>query len=78
MQGTEDILDGEARFFSNAEVRIHTCMDYTRPAIGIRQIKKAFLDAKSIGVRLRYLTELTKENVSYCKDLIKKVDVVWR
>jgi two-component system sensor histidine kinase VicK len=51
-------------------------MNYIRPpfAIGIGQIKKAFLDAKSRGVRLRYLTEITNENISYCKELIKIVD----
>jgi signal transduction histidine kinase len=76
LHGTEDVLDAEVRFFSNTEGRIDTCMNYTRPplAIGIGQIKKAFLDAKSRGVRLRYLTEITNENISYCKELIKIVD----
>ena len=46
-------------------------MNYTRPplAILIEPIKKAFLDAKSRGVRLRYLTEITKDNIDYCKVL---------
>ena len=35
---------------------------------------KAFLDAKSRGVKLRYITEITEDNVSYCKELIKIVD----
>jgi len=50
-------------------------MNYTRPqlAIGIEPIKKAFLDAKSRGVQLRYLTEITKSNISYCKELMKIV-----
>ena len=76
LHGTEDVLDAEVRFFSNTKRRIDTCMNYTRPpmAIGIRQIKKAFLDAKSRGVRLRYLTEITNKNISYCKVLIKIVD----
>jgi signal transduction histidine kinase len=43
-------------------------------AIGIEHIKKAFLDAKSRGARLRYLTEITIDNISYCKVLIKIVD----
>ena len=30
---------------------------------------KAFLDAKSRGVRLRYLTAITKSDLSYCKEL---------
>ncbi len=76
LHGTEDVLNAEVRFFSNTKRRIDTCMNYTRPplAVGIGQIKKAFLDAKSRGVRLRYLTEITNENISYCKLLIKIVD----
>ena len=76
LHGTEDVLNAEVRFFSNTKRRIDTCMNYTRPplAVGIGQIKKAFLDAKSRGVRLRYLTEITNENISYCKELIKIVD----
>ncbi|MDQ4022745.1 MAG: HAMP domain-containing histidine kinase, partial [Thermoproteota archaeon] len=51
-------------------------MNYTRPplAILIEPIKKAFLDAKSRGVRLRYLTEITKDNIDYCKVLTTIVD----
>ena len=76
LHGTEDVLNAEVRFFSNTKRRIDTCMNYTRPplAVGIGQIKKAFLDAKIRGVRLRYLTEITNENISYCKELIKIVD----
>jgi two-component system sensor histidine kinase VicK len=51
-------------------------MNYTRPplAIEIEPIKKAFIDAKARGVRLRYITEITKSNISYCKELIGMVD----
>ena len=51
-------------------------MNYTRPplAILIEPIKKAFLDAKSTDVRLRYLTEITKDNIDYCKVLTTIVD----
>ena len=47
-------------------------MNYTRPplAILIEPIKKAFLDAKSRDVKLRYLTEINNSNISYCKELI--------
>ena len=43
-------------------------------AIGIEHIKQAFLDAKSRGARLRYLTEITIDNISYRKVLLKIVD----
>src|SRR5215469_4498856 len=50
-------------------------MDYTvHLAIGTEHIKKAFLYAKSRGARLRYLTEITIDNISYCKVLRKIVD----
>src|SRR5919108_3680250 len=51
-------------------------MNYTRPplAIEIEPIKKSFLDAKSRGVRTRYLTEITNNNISYCRQLMTIVD----
>jgi two-component system sensor histidine kinase VicK len=47
-------------------------MNYTRPplAVLIEPIKKAFLDAKSRDVKLRYLTEINNSNNSYCKELM--------
>ena len=51
--------------------RIDTCMDYTRPqlAIALDQIRNALVDAKRSrrGVKFRYLTEITSENISFCK-----------
>ena len=51
-------------------------MNYTRPelAIVLEPIRKAFLGAKSRNVRLRYITEVTKDNVSYCEELMTLVD----
>ena len=50
-------------------------MNYTlHLAIGIEHIKNAFLDAKSRGARLRYLTEITIDNISYCRMLRRIVD----
>src|SRR5262245_39987841 len=53
-------------------------MDSTRPSftIGIESIKRSFVDAKSRDVKLRYLTEITDTNISYCKELISIVDEV--
>jgi hypothetical protein len=47
-------------------------MNYTRPALAIliEPIKQAFVDAKSRAIRLRYLTEITNSNISYCKELM--------
>jgi two-component system sensor histidine kinase VicK len=51
-------------------------MNYTRPelAIEVKTINKAFSNAKKRSVRLRYLTEITKDNISYCKEMMTIVD----
>ena len=51
-------------------------MNYTRPSLAIvlQSINKAFLDARSRGIKMRYLTEITRDNVAYCKELITIVD----
>ena len=72
----QNVINTILRFVSNTKCKIDACVDYTRPslAIGIEQLKKAFLDAKGRGVKLRYITEVTEENVAYCKELIRMVD----
>jgi hypothetical protein len=76
LYGAQSVIDEELKFFSKAKNRIDTCMDYTRPslAIGIESIKRSFTDAKSRGIGLRYLTEITNTNISYCKELISIVN----
>ena len=50
-------------------------MNYTRPqlAVALDPIRNAFVDAKNRDVRLRYLTEITAENISFCKELLSTV-----
>ncbi|MDP8940906.1 MAG: ATP-binding protein [Thermoproteota archaeon] len=72
--GVENVIDAELQFFSKTKRgKIDTCMNYTRPplAIIIEPIKKAFLDAKSRGIKTRYLTEITNDNIPYIKELMR-------
>jgi two-component system, OmpR family, sensor histidine kinase VicK len=74
--GQENVVNEELGFFSNSKYRIDTCMDKSRPSltISIEPINKSFLDAKKRGVELRYLTEITEQNISSCKKLMEIVD----
>jgi signal transduction histidine kinase len=76
LYGIDNVINTELQFFSKTRGKIDTCMNYTRPslAIEINTIKKAFVDAKNRGVKLLYLTEITSENISYCKELMSIVD----
>jgi two-component system sensor histidine kinase VicK len=72
LQGPEKVMDIALQFTSNAENKIDACVDHTRPSliVGIRELKKAFRDVKKRGVKLRYITEITAENISFCKELL--------
>ena len=76
LHGEQNIINTVLQFAYKAKNRIDACVDYTRPslAIEIEQLKKAFLDAKSRGVKLRYVTEVTEDNIGYCKELLKMVN----
>ena len=79
LRGGENVVNAVLQFVAKTNIRIDACVDYTRPslAIEIEQLKKAFLDAKSRGVRLRYVTEVTKDNIPYCKELMTIVDELY-
>jgi two-component system, OmpR family, sensor histidine kinase VicK len=74
IHGTENVLSVEMHFFSKAKTKIDTCMDLTRPKLitGIEAIRKSFIETKNKGVHLRYLTEITNDNLS-CKEIMKLV-----
>src|ERR1700739_3873844 len=77
IRGTENVIDAGLKFISNAKTKIDACVDYPRPAlaIDIESISKSLADIKAkTGVRLRVLTEITAENISYCKQLTTLVD----
>jgi signal transduction histidine kinase len=78
VSGEENVLNEELRFLSNSSNRIDIYMDNSRPSLAIRieSIRRSFLDAKRRGVGLRYLTEITHENISSCKMLMQVVDEV--
>jgi signal transduction histidine kinase len=74
--GIEDVIKTALQFLAHAENRIDACIDQTRPLliIDIARLKDAFLAARKRGVKLRYITEITTDNISYCKQLLTMVD----
>ena len=72
-EATKAILD----FISNADTAIDACLDPTGPSVmmGVDAIKNERLKAKRRGVNFRYITEITKDNLSYCKELSEFAEV---
>jgi two-component system, OmpR family, sensor histidine kinase VicK len=76
IQGDKNVLEVASRFIFNASTRIDACVDQTRPVLGtdVSQIRTLILDSHNRGVRLRCITEITANNVHYCKQLLDIVD----
>jgi signal transduction histidine kinase len=76
IHGIDNVVDTLSQFMSNAHYKIDACVDYTRPylTIEIKKLKDALFDAKTRGVKIRYLTEITKDNLGYCKQIMPLVD----
>ena len=74
--GGETVIDTVLQFLKKSNNIIYACVDQTRPSltIDIVILRKAFLDVKKRGVKLLYVTEITKDNLSYCKQLLTLVD----
>lgn len=76
LHGSQRVMDAVLQFTKRANTRIDICVDHTRPslAIEIELLKSSFLNARKRGVKFRYITEITLDNIHYCKQLIKIVD----
>ena len=46
--------------------------------IDVQAIKEARINAKDRGIKFRYITEITKENIFYCKQMIKEFNAELR
>ena len=76
LRGAEDTTRAVVLFFRNANT-VSACADSLAPsvAMGVEQIKKCYEELKSRNVKVRWITEITKDNLSYCKALMEYADV---
>jgi two-component system, OmpR family, sensor histidine kinase VicK len=60
-------------FLNSAEVSMNICADYTWPsvAISVEVFKKGLYDLKARSVQSRFVTDITKDNIEYCKELMQ-------
>ena len=77
MYGVQNATNAILRLVSKSRVEIGICGNYMvlSAAIGDRVFKKILSDAKARGIKLRYATEITKQNVAYCKELMEMVEL---
>jgi nitrogen-specific signal transduction histidine kinase len=69
----EDIDRVIHQTFSNISHNYGTCIDASGPAVvmNIESMKKRLIVAHARGVKIRFITEITKDNLSYCKQMVE-------
>ena len=72
MSGEQNVMDTILHFLYISD-RIDSCGDYKAPSliIEVEAYKKLLFDLKAKGIKLRYITDITKDNIQYCKELLK-------
>jgi two-component system, OmpR family, sensor histidine kinase VicK len=77
LHGEENVMNAILQFLSKA-YRIDSCGDHRAPsvAIGAEEYKELLLDLKNRGTKLRFITDITKENIHYCKQVMKFAEEV--
>jgi two-component system, OmpR family, sensor histidine kinase VicK len=77
LRGEERTTNALLEFAANTKTRIDVCADWLAPSVsvGVPELKKGMIDMVTRGVKYRYITEITKDNLLYCKELAKYVEL---
>jgi len=78
--GSEDANKVILNFVHNTKNKLDACLDVNGPSvmIDVKEIKEARINAKDRGVKFRYITDITQDNISYCKQIIKEFNAELR
>jgi CheY-like chemotaxis protein len=74
LRNTDNIIHTYLQALHNAKTKWDYCTDVKAlsVAFAIEPIKRALLDAKETrGIMIRFVTEITRDNIPYCKEIMK-------
>ena len=60
---------------NNAKKYLNICGDSTLPSLLFGRISKEFHKAKLNGLKIRFITEITNDNLNYCKEIMKFAEI---
>lgn len=72
LHGVENIINITLQHFSTINERLDACGDAKAPSLiaTTEPIKRAIIQLCNRGARHRLITEITKDNISYCKQIM--------
>ena len=76
LRGVEDTTRAVVLFFTNAKW-VSACADSSAPSIAmeVEPIKKCYENLKNKKAKVRWITEITKDNLSYCRELMQYAEL---
>lgn len=76
LYGIENAVGRGVYFMANVKKRMDICFDHSAPSIVVEvgEYRNGYLDIRKRGGKIRAFTEITKDNIQYCKKLMKLVD----
>jgi two-component system sensor histidine kinase VicK len=76
LYGVENAVGRGVYFMSNVKKRMDIYFDHRAPSIVVEvpEYRNGYIEIRKRGGKIRAFTEITKDNVKYCKELIKLVD----
>jgi two-component system, OmpR family, sensor histidine kinase VicK len=74
--GKEQILSTILAWQQSAQKHWNLCVDSAVPNFSMSdKIRNGYIDAKNRGVKIRYITEITNDNLEQCKEIMKYAEV---
>jgi two-component system, OmpR family, sensor histidine kinase VicK len=76
LYGAENAVQRGVFFMSNVKKKMDIYFDYKAPSIviSINDYMDGYREIRRRGGKIRLITEITSENINYCKELMNLVD----
>jgi two-component system sensor histidine kinase VicK len=77
IEGMENIVQTAIQYHNLTKDRLYQCNDHTGPELIMTNkiMKESYNNLKKRGIKLRFITEITKDNIHYAKELRKVVEL---
>ena len=70
-----EIVKAIKRFQANTKTFWGACVDSSLPSFSVGRVKQGYVEAKKRGVRIMYITEIKKDNLPYCKEIMQVAEL---
>jgi hypothetical protein len=67
----QEIIEAIESFQASTRTFWGACVDSSLPAFSVGRVRQGYVQAKKRGVRIQYVTEITKDNLPHCMKIMQ-------